>query len=302
VNTHRQRIAITVTGLVVGVAAVATVLAAERDSGSPTVEAVVPVSTTPTPSTAVPIAGAETGASPFAVAVSASVSPRRQDIPGFADGDPPRPIGRLLAGDGAITDVVRDEVIVTTSSDEQLAAFLGRWGGTVLDTWPGEPGEPVDHLVRVDPTRAPEGDVAADLLAIEPHEGELSVGDDATLRLLAIAAAEGARYGTPVHLNVLEQADAVADGHLQEAPDRPNPFDWSWIDSARNQQIGLDVAWQLLDAHGKLDDRTVRVMVNDGGFSSNPDVPPVESSTLRSAKWGDKNRMDCGDNDCPYHG
>ena len=128
-DTRRKRIAITAAGLVVGLAAVATALVVERPRGRARRGAWPHRARRPRP------VGATTarspGASDFTVAVDAAVAPHRATIPGFADGDPPRPVGRLQTDDGATTDVVRDEVIVTTASDEELARLprsLGRHG------------------------------------------------------------------------------------------------------------------------------------------------------------------------------
>ncbi|HSK51987.1 MAG TPA: S8/S53 family peptidase, partial [Clostridia bacterium] len=234
----------------------------------------------------------------FDVVIAPEIAPAVAEIEGLDDGAPARPVGRI-EGDGGASDVVLDEVIVTTASAEELDAFLARWNGEVLDSFPPADDGLTDHLVRIDASGADTSTVASDLATFEDHD-DLRVSDERTLRLLAVAAIETARHGTRVTLNPLATATEVEDGVAQEASDRKNTFSWSYMQGGNTPDFAVAPAWQLLEAHGKLG-RTVTVLVHDGGFSHNPDFP--EDSTIRSAKWGEENRMDCGKtNPCPFHG
>jgi serine protease len=216
-----------------------------------------------------------------------------------------RPVGALAGPDGAVDELVLDEVIVHTRDQAELDAFLGRWHGTVLDSFPAD-ADGRDHLVRVDVSRADPTSLPADLLAAEPTQtGAHRVSDDRALRLLALAAAEW-RRGTEVVLDWLSEPASIESGEAYESKDitengQPkNVFDWSYMRSGGAMDIGVGAAWQLLQTRGKLK-RSVRYLVMDGGFSSNPDFP--DDTGLRKASWGEKNPHRCtGGASCPYHG
>lgn len=240
----------------------------------------------------------------FEIVVDPGVEPTISEVEGLVDGDPARPVGRITGSNGT-SDVVLDELIVSTTTNEELQAFLARWNGEVLDSFPAADDGVTDHLVRIDPSTADISNVADDLASFEAHE-DMRVSDEATLRLLAILAAETARHGTMVSLNPLEVGADVADGEAQEAGTMAdgdplgNPFGWSYLRGGGTQDFAVGPAWQLLEAKGRLE-RTVTVLVNDGGFTSTPDFP--DDVTLRKADWGQENALKCsGGNPCPYHG
>lgn len=267
-------------------------------------EASAPVPTASASSTPAPSATGTTSAD-FEVVIGTGVAPTVTEVEGLDAGDPARPVGRITGLDGT-SDVVRDELIVSTRTDAELQAFLERRNGELLDSFPAIDGV-TDHLVRIDPSTADTSNVAADLASFETHE-DIAVSDEATLRLLAILAAETAQHGTAVMLNQLEEAAGVPDGEAQESSqihegdelkELGNPFGWSYLRGGGTQDFAVGPAWQLLEAKGRLT-RSVRILVNDGGFSSTPDFP--DDVTLRAADWGDRNKLDCGDNPCPFHG
>lgn len=263
-----------------------------------TAPATAPPSTTATSAPTGPVTESVAGA--FRIAVDPATSPSVPDVEGFADGDAPRPVGRLANADDGM-DVVLDELIVSTRDDAELTALLERWDATLVDTFPVADGDEFrDHLVRIDPATADPVNAAAHLLALEPHDGELRVSDARVLALLAALAAESTQYGTDAALNVVAEAAGVEDGTAQEASDLPNPFTWSYLQGGGTQDFAVAPAWQLLEAHGRLT-RSVDILINDGGFNSNADFP--DNVTLRLAKWGEESRSKCsGGNPCPYHG
>jgi hypothetical protein len=262
---------------------------AEVPTASPAASAPVPPTTSPSTSIE--------ASTDFSVSIAADLEPTVREVEGLDDGDPARPVGRMAEGESA-TDVVLDELIVSTESVAALQAFLDRWNGELLDSFPPVDGV-TDHLVRIDASTADVTNVAANLGSFEGHE-DIAVSDEATLRLLAILAAETAGYGTQVALNPIETPAGVPDGTAQESEDHPNPFTWSYLRGGGTQDFAVGPAWQLLEAHGKLE-RTVRVLINDGGFTSTADFP--DDVTLRKADWGQENALKCtGGTPCPYHG
>lgn len=293
--------------LVVVVAATGTMAALSSRTAVPA--AVVTTSTAPTAAisaaaaTPLPSTDRETTAN-FEIVVDPGVEPAISEVEGLRDGDSARPVGRITGSDGT-SDVVLDELIVSTATDEELQAFLARWSGEVLDSFPAADDGVTDYLVRIDPSTADISNVAGDLASFEAHE-DMQVSDEATLRLLAILAAETARHGTMVSLNPLEVGADVADGQAQEASKMAdgdplgNPFGWSYLRGGGTQDFAVGPAWQLLEARGRLQ-RSVRILINDGGFTSTADFP--DDVTLRKADWGQENALKCsGGNPCPYHG
>ncbi|WBB81496.1 S8 family serine peptidase [Micromonospora sp. WMMD882] len=210
-----------------------------------------------------------------------------------------REVGVLAGPDGSPAGLVLDEVLVRTADQAGLDAFLTRWGGQLLDSFPAD-GQGQDHLVRVDVDRADPANLVADLRAAEPDQsGRYRVGDERALRLLALAAAEW-RAGTELVLDWLVEPAGIADGKVFEAPNiKKNVFDWSYMGSGNPMDTGVAKAWQLLQAKGKLT-RQVKYLVLDGGFQTNPDLPA--KVTLYTAEWGKPNPSNCtNDTPCPWH-
>ncbi|HEX6873284.1 MAG TPA: S8 family serine peptidase, partial [Micromonosporaceae bacterium] len=216
-----------------------------------------------------------------------------------------RAVGALAQPGGSVAGVVLDELIVHTHDRTELDAFLGRWGGTVLDSFaPDDEGQ--DHLVRVDVGRADPARLPADLLAAQPHQrGTYRAGDERVLRLLALAAAEW-RRGTEVVVDWVTEPVSIESGKAYESADiatggsPKNVFDWSFMRAGGAMDTGVAAAWQLLQSRGRLK-ATVRYLVMDGGFNPNFDFP--KQSKIRKGTWGEKNPHDCTNGTpCPYHG
>ena len=241
----------------------------------------------------------------LAFRVDPSVRPSVAQVAAVEGSTGLRPVGALARPDGTVAEIVLDEVIVHVKDGAELAAFLGRWNGQVLDSFPPDT-DGQDHLVRVDTSRADPSALPRDLLAVEPEQtGEHRVSDERVVRLLALAAAEW-RRGTEVVVDWLTEPTSIETGEAYEASDiteggkRKNVFDWSFMRSGGAMDIGVGAAWQLLRAHGKLEPQ-IKYMILDGGFTRSPDLP--ESSKIRKAEWGDKNPKDCTNgHSCPYHG
>jgi hypothetical protein len=242
---------------------------------------------------------------PVTFAVDRSLRPSVPAVEPVEGRDERRTVGVLAAPDGATAELVRDEVIVQVASDAELDAFLGRWNGLVLDSFPPD-DDGRDHLVWVDVSLADPARLPDDLVAVEPEQsGGYRVSDDGVLRLLALAAAEW-RAGNEVVLDWLVEPTGIADGEVYEASDitqngvTKNVFDWSFMRVGGAVDTGVAAAWQLLAAEGGLQP-SVRYMVVDRGFSSNFDFP--DNSRLRKAEWGKPNTVECsGGTPCPYHG
>ncbi len=216
----------------------------------------------------------------------------------------PRPVGSLQIGDGKATELVLYELLVTVMDPNEIDAIIARWNAAILDVAePDEfddPGAPYDFLIRIDPDQVDTSKLAEHMAIVEPALSGAVIGSEAVMKTLAAAAEETAVYGTPVGLNWLTTGDAISEGISMESPDlgQPNAFQWSFMRSLSNQDIGVDVAWQMLASEVLLVNK-VRIMIADGGFKSNPDFP--DESKLRNGDWGDSNALDCGDNPCPWH-
>ncbi len=241
---------------------------------------------------------------PLSVVVDPSIVPSSATIDGHAEGDPPRTVGRVVGESGVASDVVLGELIVSALDRARFDAFLRRVGGRVVDTFePEEPGDPADYLVRVDASQASVDRVAADLGKVDPElGGRLRVGNDDTLRLLALAASESARFGVEISPNLVAESDGFGDGTSIEVPTGeldPNAFTWPFLNSGSAQDTGVAAALSLLDQRGKLKDR-VKIMVVDGGFIPNKDFPL--HYRVHETGWGSDNRLKCAGNPCPYHG
>jgi hypothetical protein len=230
---------------------------------------------------------------PLAFKVDASLRPSLPEV------EPRRPVG-AIKGPDSHAELVLDELIVHVADAAQLTAFLDRWGGTLVDSFPAD-ADGQDHLVRIEPARADLGTLVADLNASEPERGgEHRVSDERVTRLLAIAAAEW-RTGTEVVINWLSEPATIADGTARESKDiDKNVFEWSYMRTGGDLDIGVGAAWQLLQAHGRLTPQ-VEYLVMDGGFNPNFDFP--EQLTIRKGEWGKTNAKSCsGGAPCPYHG
>ena len=259
----------------------------------------------------VPAVASGTGSPPAAVgngqvvfAVDPSLVPDVTEVEGLEEGDPPRPVGRLEAPDGTVSDVVLAELVVTSTDRGRVEELARRYDGEIVDEMPGDDGEPTDYLVRISPPQPDLEKLADDLVALEPdHEGQFTATSTELLGLMAVAAAETDGDDFLIGLNWVDPPTGIAEGFTREAPKDGVPrdaFTWPYMASGTDQNIGVDVAWRLIAGYGRLANR-VKILVVDNGFNFNPDLPQ-ESEILRG-DWGEENPGQCsGGNPCPWHG
>lgn len=220
---------------------------------------------------------------PPTFAVDETLAPVVESVPGLHEGEPPRPVGRLVTG-GTPADLVLDELVVTAPDQATLRPVLDRWHATVADQSDGA------YLLRLDPSTVDTSTLAADLAKVEPGlSGETAANSRRTLQLVAALAAESAAHGTVVAPNWITNPETVQDGRsIEGVTNKPNAFDWSFLRTGGSMDTGVSAAWQLLEERHKTGNK-VRIMVDDGGFVDNRDFPAAK--TIRKAKWGDGHRF-----------
>lgn len=238
---------------------------------------------------------------PLQISVDGNLNPDRDTVPGLEEGDPARPVGRIAYEDGETADLVLGELIVAVTDNDQLNGFLGRHQGVILDSFPGEEGDRDEYLVQIPVSEVDPAEAAEALTAVEEgHEGLYSVSDPHLLAMILVAAVEKRDHDIDVALNWLPTHEGIMDGTVTEAPDRANPFQWSYLQIGGQVDTGVVGAWQLIEHFGKADAR-VKIAIADGGFFENPDFP--DDRKIRHAGWNTSNPSKCtGGSDCPWHG
>jgi serine protease len=226
-----------------------------------------------------------------------------------------RPVAGVTDSSGVHTDLVANELTVSSPDRAVADAVAARWGGAVVaGNDPKLRGFVPLYLVRVDPTRADptqlsgllakldRGRTRADALAVSGADG---------LGLLTIAATEAVN-GLKIGVNWLASPDAVADGSTSEAPTgpggfldtgggySPNAYTWSYLDSGSTQDIGAAPAWTLLDSVDRTGN-TVEVGIVDKGFR--PDVNgDLPAGTTMTSVVPFVSADSSGDSVAPWHG
>jgi hypothetical protein len=269
-----------------------------------------------------------------ALAVSLSVDSKlvtSTTLPGI-NGGAPRTLGVLADGRATTAAFVENEVILSTGDPAALNAFLSRWNGTVLATTDFAAAGlslPTMYLVSIDSSAANESAIAVDIQAVSGNGGgPLRLSSDTALRTMGVVAKEVAQNALSLNLNFTVTPSSVAtdlaNRALTEAPSgstdpagraySPNPFHWPYmtafsVDPTSVQDIGVVEAWRDLALVGRVANAGastphVTVMVMDGGFWLNPDLPAVQSifppnAASQSNPWPCSTGNGAG---CEWHG
>jgi serine protease len=202
-----------------------------------------------------------------------------------------RIVGRMVDEDGAVSQFIESEIMLETSSQSTLNAFLNLYGGTVVETMTFDP-DPADdlqniHQIRLDPARlAQASTLPANLAVIDAEDpGVFRVSSSSALRTLATfaeatvagykveinwAAADGGSAETLSQQDVLlgDMHDVAVDPGQHVASLSPdNLMGWNHFSDQSVQHIGVGEAWQSLARAGRLV-RNVHMAVLDSGFPS----------------------------------
>jgi hypothetical protein len=170
-----------------------------------------------------------------------------------------RPVGMLLGPDGVTERFVEDEVVVRAETQEELDAFLAKYGGVVLrdGTVPSLPDDMIEveieraswYLVRVDLSMSSLDDMPANFEEAG-IEGKLVFSSEDAARLSSIVAREAPNGAAPNLVldltSSLEHPD-YSQGHLDAE-------DWKWMveddnpfrEGDQGLSVGVIHAWDYL--------------------------------------------------------
>lgn len=273
---------------------------------------------------------------PFAHVVDTTILPSQAALPGLSGGAP-RPVAVMIGPEGERSEFVSNEIVFYPASQQQLGAFLAKYGGTVLRD--GAPPVIPDaamaatagasssgwYLIRVDPQRSATSDLDANMQAIGVG-GTFAFSSAEAVRLAALVAREANQSVLP---NIL------LTGDTEEHPDGKGGYldaaTWWWMsedeDPALPGDQGLSVgvvhAWDYLRYMGLPPSagswRPAKIAIIDGGFdldeqtgyplNGNTDYfyytnPPPQIDVIgHDYRAGGTNQMKCsGGSACPWHG
>jgi serine protease len=222
----------------------------------------------------------------FSFSVDEAVAPAVSVIPGLS-GYPPRPLVSAVAPDGSQETFVAAEVILHPDSPEDLAAFLARYGGTVIrDGTPlfeedaGMP--PADlpfspdtgwyssgwYLVAIDTSQVDLAGLAADMDAAGLHGAWTFSSDEAARTAAVVAHERDAAVGFNFVMDTNQTTCTVCE-HPDKDGDYVDASEWWWM---KDQGLSISVirAWDYLRYKGYppvgVPYFPVRIAVIDNGF------------------------------------
>jgi hypothetical protein len=276
----------------------------------------------------------------FNFAISSALQPVQPTLTGM-NGGPPRPIGVVLSADGQATEFVENEIILRPTNPQQLAAFILKYGGTIMrDGSIGAiPGAPTRqgispspsgwYLIRVDVSQSGTDDLVDNMRA-HGVPGPALFSSDAAARLVALKMRES---NLVLGINILLHSDFVPEHPTSSGLCRDAEKWWYMTDSSDplspsdpgypGLSIGVIHAWRYLSylgvppGSGSFNPTIIAII--DGGFAldqatglpllNNVDYPappavPLQADLINTGPFaGGPNPGKCtGGAACPYHG
>jgi serine protease len=250
------------------------------------------------------------------VVVDTSVKPALPQLEGI-NGGPPRTVTSMTDQNGTQADFVQNELIIVTSDQSGLNAFVARWQGKILDSINpadvGITGAKPMYLVQVSAPAADTGKLTADLKTLVPDaRGDFKMGSQEGLNLFGVLGKEEAA-GATLSPNWIMKPSGLEGGPVNEgavgtvasgkapasgAPTySPDVNTWPYMQDGGPMDIGVPRAWRALSLAGKIGNK-VNMAVFDGGFKPNDDL--VGALILGGANK--ENPANCGGSPCPWHG
>jgi len=237
------------------------------------------------------------------IQTDSTVTPSVTTVAGV-NGGPARAVGAVQGPSGKKSDLVMDELMVVTDQKSKVDALAARWKGTIESSAAFDVIGTTDfkmYLVQIDPSGVDVSSLGTKLQSIDPlAQGAHKVSSDRVMQLLAVATQEAlADPSLSVGINPLLVPQGIWEGSTTEGspPDSSvgtDPFTWPHMLIHQ-----VPAAWQALQETVKLGNR-VRVLILDGGFVKNPDLP---ASTVMVGSWSTPNPATCtGGTPCLWHG
>jgi hypothetical protein len=215
-----------------------------------------------------------------------------------AHGQPQR-VGASRDVHGVQSEFVEDVVLLKPTDQAQLAAFLTRYGGTIVSddsvkqpppevgiTLAAEKMKPTRFKIRIDPARVNLEAIRANAAAAG-LTGRVEFSSEAALRTIsAVLDARAAGFRASADdIAALDQAFPTTLFATQERaqagppPSKEDPFNhgaYADFGTTGNASNVLQ-AWQFIAAHGIV--RRTRVAIIDGGFYLDSNGVPVGNDT-----------------------
>ena len=215
---------------------------------------------------------------------------------------------RFINPEGDEYEFIDNQIIVATSSVDDINGVLDRFNGTVLDGPRTAAGAyPNVYLVQIDPTQSSVESLSAMYQQAEPNSvGPVTVSGFRAAAALAASLELATSPDVMVSLNFIQESATIETGDATESGgDLPSmlrgndAFDWPYLSSNSVQGFNVTAAWQLLESRDLLE-RDVNVLVVDGGFYPNDDFPP--DSQIVQGEWREENDLSCSGTTCTWHG
>ncbi len=256
----------------------------------------------------------------YSIAIDSSLVPSMPNYfnPVTGQADSNRPLARIAGPNGELVDFVANEVVLMTTQDSELTAFLQRWNGTLLHTDSladaGLSDSRKVHTIRINTSLASSdvGQLSTALERLTPSLlGTTRVSSSQGVRLLNVAASEQI-LGTRIGANFLMQGNVFQDAESLESSNSMgitgysrDVFDWPHMTAGSTQDIGVPQAWQRLEVAGRLQP-AIDLAILDMGFAASADDPPgtvnISNVPFVFSILGRENLLSCGGSSCPYHG
>ncbi|MBN2196948.1 MAG: S8 family serine peptidase [Polyangiaceae bacterium] len=228
---------------------------------------------------------------PLAVDVDPTLQPSLPTITGEDPAGTPLPVGVIADPDGLTTELVANEILLTTDDPQVLAAFVARWNAQIAFAEPDDEGPKTTCFAVIDTTRVHEEALPALLSELDNRSYGTHRASSPMVRELLAAAAESTLAGLDVDLEWLGKDDALTGpfvtrtltegGDLSRRGVGSNPFAWPQMQTGGVWNTGVAEAWRLLELAGMLE-QSITVGVADRGFHEGADWPP--DSTCRATR------------------